>query len=249
MKLLFILAQIVLLSPVEASWLTRKAEGWAWYEDKEELEHPVETAVQLQPPKTAVVQVAEAKKLLEEKLAEALVNPTEENLVIYMAEQKKRLQASSAFARSWERVLLQHPDLDPTATSYPVNHYGIQLQREIDRENNRQFITGLSQTNGLFFFYEGKSLISQGVSGIIKQFSERYNWEVTTISVDGTFLDGFSTSRADNGISKELGISVFPALFVFNPEEKKATPIAYGVVSMDQIEERILLQYTSNDED
>lgn len=245
MKFLLIIAQVILLCPVEveASWLTRKAEGWAWYEDKEEPNKRVEITVPVQAPKTAVEQVDEGKKLLEEKLAQALVNPTEENLVIYMTEQKKRLQQSTTFARSWERVLLQHPDLDPTASSYPVNHYGIQLKREIDRESNRKFIANLSKTNGLFFFYEGKGLISQGVSGIIKKFSELYNWEVTAISVDGTFLDSFTTSLADNGISKEMGISVFPALFVFNPEEKKATPIAYGIVSLDQIEERILLQY------
>ena len=249
MELLFIIAQVAQVTfcwHLEASWLDRKAEGWAWYEDKEEpnvqIEKP-EAMLMPIPLKTASEQVAEAKEELEEKLAEALINPTEENLVIYMNEQRKRLHQSAAFAHAWEKVLLQRPDLDPTASSYPVNHYGIQLQREIDREKTRKFISELSKINGLFFFYEGKSLISQGVSGIIKKFSERYNWEVTAISVDGAFLDGFSTSRADNGISKELGISFFPALFVFDPKEKEATPIAYGVVSLDQIEERIILQF------
>lgn len=251
MKFLIILGSITLLCcPVEAAWLDRKAEGWAWYEQHKE-DMPLEQ-IDNEPVKasqTAAEELAEAKKLLEAKLAEALIHPSEENIVTYMSEQKKRLQQSAAFAHAWEKVLLQHPELDPTASSYPVNHYGIQLKRELDRENNRKFIHDLAQTNGLFFFYEGSSLVSQAVAEVIKKFSASYHWAVTAISIDGVFLDGFSISRADNGIAKEMGVSVFPALFVFNPQDKTATPIAYGVVSLDQIEERILLQYKTTDED
>lgn len=245
MKLFVVILSAGIFScSLEASWLDRKAEGWAWYEDKEKP--AIETEKQ-EMQKTSQEQLAEAKKLLEEKLADAMIDPTNENLMSYMLEQKKWLQQSAKFAHVWEKVLLQNPELDPTI-AHPVTHYGIQLKKEIDNENNRQFITKLSEENGLFFFYEGNSKMSQALAMVIKKFSEKYNWSVIAISVDGNTLNEFKNSKVDNGVSKKFGVSVFPALFVVDPKEQTATPVAYGFASLDQIENKILLQFKLTDE-
>jgi len=241
MKLFAIALQAsVVTGSIEASWIDRKAEGWAWYEDRVQ---PEKVLKKEKEPKTPQEQISEGKKQLEEKLAEAMIHPTEQNVMNYMIEQKKWLHQSSVFAHIWGKVLLQNPELDPTATSYPVTQYGIQLQKEIENENNKRLIKNLSKENGLFFFYEGNSKISQGLSKIVKNFSEKYGWAVVAISVDGTILDEFGKPQIDNGISKTMEIAIFPALFVVNPKKKTATPIATGFVSLDQIEENIVLQF------
>jgi conjugal transfer pilus assembly protein TraF len=237
------LQAIYFYGSLEAGWIDRKAEGWAWYEEREPIEEEVK------PVKSASVQISEAKQLLEERLAEAMIDPTEQKVKAYMLEQKKWLHKSTSFAHMWGKVLLNDPELDPTATSHPVSQYGIQLQKEIDDGNRRRMIKDLAQKHGLFFFYEGHSKISQGLAKVVKYFSEKYSWKVVAISVDGVLLDGFEEARVDNGISKQIGIAVFPALFVINPQEKSATPVAYGFVSLDQIEENILLQFKVGDED
>lgn len=236
LSLLTILFQI----PLESSWIDRKAEGWAWYENRAEKEIEVEPS---KKAKSAHEMLSAAKQQLEEKLAEALINPTEASLRDYMVEQKRWVQQSADFAHLWEKVLLQSPELDPTATSYPVTQYGIQLQKEIENENKRLFISSLSKENGLFFFYEGQSKISQGLAKVIKTFSEKYSWEVVAISIDGTILEELGAPRMDNGISQKMAVSIFPALFVVDPNSKTATPVAYGFVSLEQIENKIMLQF------
>lgn len=242
MKVMAMFLQVSFLcGSAEASWIDRKAEGWAWYEDKEEEKAKVDHSKAF---KTAQEQIAEAKKLLEEKLAEAMINPTEQNVMDYMIEQNKWLHQSTLFARVWGKVLLQNPELDPTVTS-PVTQYGIQIQKELDNERNRMLIGNLAKKNGLFFFYEGNSKTSQGFAKVVRLFSSKYDWNVVAISVDGTILEEFQNSKLDNGISKQMKVSNFPALFIVNPREKSAIPVAYGLTSLDQIEQKIILQFSS----
>lgn len=228
----------------EATWIDRKAEGWAWYENKVEQKARIERSQEI---KTAQMQISEAKMLLEMKLAEAMIDPTEQNVMEYMVEQKKWLHQSASFARVWGKVLLQNPELDHT-TSSPVTQYGIQLKNEIENENIQLLIGNLAKEHGLFFFYEGKCKISQGLAKVVQLFANKYSWNVVAVSIDGTILPEFQNSRLDNGISKQMGISVLPALFIVNPTEKVATPVAYGFVSVDQIEERIMLQFNPENE-
>jgi len=77
----------------------------------------------------------------------------------------------------------------------------------------------------------------------VQNFSQKYGWEIFPISVDGEVLGEFPQSKKDNGISKEMGIEVFPALVIVDPKKNVVTPIAYGLISTDKIEENIVVQY------
>ncbi len=57
------------------------------------------------------------------------------------------------------------------------------------------------------------------------------------------FLEDFPNSKMNNGIIERFDIQALPSIFIVNPEEKTAIPIAYGLVSVDQIEENILRQF------
>lgn len=222
------------------NWLERKAEGWAWYEDKESKE-----TVNIQPSKeqTASEKLALAKKSLEDKLAEALITPTEENIHSYIVEQHRWLEQSSRFSDIWARTILKHPELDPAATYYPVSQYGIQLRKEINYDKRLTLISDLSKENGLFFFYEGHSKISQAFAKVVKEFVKKHHWQVIAISVDGVVSDNFTNSKIDNGIAKSLQIKTFPCLFIINPSTKEATPISYGLSSLDRLEQNITMQF------
>lgn len=231
---------IALAGPLQATWIERKAEGWAWYEDKKLSKQKDE-----EPPYPITQQekLAEIRKELEEKLALAVLNPTDEHLLDYMIEQKKWLDHSSHFSHLWTKMLLDHPELDPTTTTFPVSQYGIQLRKAMVHARNQDLILQLSKDHGLFFFYEGNSKISQALSIVVKEFSRRNAWEVVAISVDGSILQNYPNTRLDNGIAKSFGIETYPALFIVNPKEKTAVPIAYGLVTLEQIEDNIALQF------
>jgi conjugal transfer pilus assembly protein TraF len=237
------LSILFLSCSLDAGWHDRKAEGWAWYEDKPQKETVKESRETRETSETALERLSTIKKDLEEKLAIAVLEPSEENIEAYMEEQRKWFDQSSKFSKTWSKLLLLRPDLDPTATQFPVSQYGSQLQKRLSAEDTKNLILNLAKDNGLFFFYEGNSKVSQAFAKVIREFSKRYSWEIVPISVDGTLLEGFPDSKLDNGISNQFGITVFPALFVINPSSKTATPISYGLVSLDQIESNFTLQF------
>ncbi len=155
-------------NPLTAGWLDRKAEGWAWYEDKIKKIN-VEEEEKSDQPVSAQEQLAEIKKVLEEKLADAILNPSDESIAAYMREQQKWINQSARFSETWTKLLLKHPDLDLTIQN-PVSQYGIQLKKSIDAEELTQKIAELAKDHGLFFFYEGESKISQALARVIGYF-------------------------------------------------------------------------------
>lgn len=233
---------------LQAGWLERKAEGWAWYED---VEKPEENPCTITIPKddlpiptspTFTEEAAAIRRNLEEKLAHAVLVPNEENVAAYMQEQKKWIDQSAVFSSTWAKVLLQQPNMDATL-AYPVSQYGIQVQKQIEQDIKTRLIHTLIKDHGLFFFYKGQSKVSQAFSMVVKEFVTKYGWEVIAISSDGTLIDGFANNQIDNGITGHFSIETFPSLFIVNPRNKEVTPIAFGLVSVDQIENNIALQF------
>ncbi len=242
---------------LQAGWLDRKAEGWFWYEDREKKE---EELVSEQPkvlaappvlpipppPLTAAEEMASIRKELEERLSRAVLEPTEENVFAYMQMQKYWTERSAQFSQTWLKNLLTHPELDTRLTAGPITQYGVQVQKQILREQKEEKIHALAKTHGLFFFYEGGSKISQAFSFVVKEFAKKYTWQVIAISCDGVLIPGFENNHVNQGMTQRLGIDHFPSLFLVEPKSQVIMPIAFGLSSIDQIEENIEIQFSSH---
>lgn len=234
-------------SSLEAGWLDRKAEGWCWYEDrfakKEEVEEEDVQEPSLPVPdlKKSSDILAEIKKDLEEKLADAILNPSVENLKAYMDLHKQWVDKSAQFAHNWTYVLLNNPELDNTVNR-PVSQYGVQLAKNIEAERTKALISKIASENGLFFFYEGKNKVSQALAKVVDLFVKQYKWELIPVSMDGAIIERFP-SCANNRIAETMNVPSFPALYIVDPKTKKAIPIAFGFVTLDQLERNIKVQY------
>jgi conjugal transfer pilus assembly protein TraF len=235
---------------LEAGWLEKKAEGWAWYEDTQKIpEEDGEAIEQEQPFISASEILADERKNLENLLAEAMLKPTLENTKKYMEAQRKWIQQATGFANSWQKVIIANPQLDPTATTFSTSQYGRQLQQMIEQEEKEIMIKEVSKEYGLFFFYEGNSKISKAFALVVNAFVKKYGWSVLGISTDGILLEEITNSTLDNGMTNEIGITIFPALFAVNPRHKEAIPLAFGLRTMDQIEDNIFAQFNNNMEE
>ncbi len=223
-----------------ANWHDRKAEGWAWYEERRKHE---EEKVLPKTPATPSEQLQEIRQKIEEKLAKAVLEPTPENIKAYMTEQQKWVDHSAYFAQVWEKILLSYPHLDNTAKSLPVSQYGLQYHKQEQQIKKESLIASLAKSYGLFFFYEGKSEISLFFGQIVKEFSKKYDMQTVAISVDGVKIEGFESHKKDNGIASTLGVDVMPALYLIDPQTDTAVPISFGLVGMDKIEDNIVLQF------
>lgn len=235
---------------LDGVWLERKAEGWFWYEDREtqQLKEPEEAVLSIPPipdaipPLTATEEMTLIRKELEERLNRAILEPTEANVMAYMHMQQEWINQAAQFSQVWLRNLLNNAALDSRLTAGPVTQYGVQVQKQILREQREERITTLAKSHGLFFFYEGNQKISQAFSFVVKEFSKKYDWQVVAISCDGIFIPGFGTNQTDQGITQRLNIERFPSLFLVDPKRQQVLPIAFGLSSVDQIEDNIEIQ-------
>jgi len=228
-------------SHLQADFIDRKAEGWHFYEELLTPKVPEPESEQSsapETPQTPTQQLAALKKELEDVKAAAVMNPTFQNVKAYMQMQKHVMDKSSAFAQRWLEVLYQTPHLD-----YSIKHPTAQAARHVYLDEQKKQILNevhkLSQTHGLFFFFSQSCSYCKHFAPIVKQFSERFGWEVMAISMDGSTLPEFPDAVPDNGTAKALGVEFVPTLLAVNPLNEEVIPLSHGMSSQDQILDRI----------
>jgi len=218
-------------------WQNRHAEGWAWYHDRAQKE---EIQCEQELVKDPVAILAEAKLELENALALAMLEPNQKNILEYITLQKKWTNQAADFSSLWQLTVLDHPEL---ASLHPTTQYGVQVRKKMETAMRKAFILDLSQKTILLFFYEGGNAFSQAFVTILKDFASSYKWAIKAVSVDGLILKDFPQSLLDRTIANDMNVNFFPSLFIVNPQTLKAKPIAYGMATVSQIEENILMQF------
>ena len=118
-----ILSTSICCGEEQRSWQNRHAEGWAWYHDPKK--EPEQKKVE-EKPQDPIVSLDKAKEELERALAKAILEPTNENVLVYMTLQKKWINQSADFAHIWQRNILGHPEL---ASLTPTSQYGVQIKK------------------------------------------------------------------------------------------------------------------------
>ncbi|MEM2160762.1 MAG: type-F conjugative transfer system pilin assembly protein TraF [Candidatus Nitrosotenuis sp.] len=209
------------------------AVGWHWYDDPK-LENKPENNYD-----NPVLQMKSIRQTLEFALDKAILNPTLENVKDYIILQNQVGERSNAFSRAWEWVLLQNPLLD-YSIKHPTNQAGRQVYLDKLNEQQDNAIKNLSKNSGFFFFYRSSCPYCQRFSPIVKNFSQRYGIMVIPITTDGIALPEFPESRMDQGQARKFNVMVEPALFTVNPYTHQAIPVSYGLISEDDLRQRIL---------
>lgn len=223
-------------SALFASWQERKAEGWAWYEKHEKREKRDEN----QEAKSAEAIISEAKEELQRSLEKALVEPSDENLYAYLTEQKKWVDKSAEFSKSWALFLLKHPEFDESL-EHPTSQFSQAIYKREKSLKRRLDLLELAKRYGLFFFYKGSCPYSKAFADVLQRFALLYSWNVIAISLDGKACSDFFALKEDNGISKRFFVQKVPALFAVDPEMEKVVPLSFGAISLEQLEKNTLM--------
>jgi conjugal transfer pilus assembly protein TraF len=217
------------------TYYDQHAVGWHWYRDP--IRHPRNPLPPIQTD--PVQQMRVERETVERALDAAVLMPTRDNIKRYIVLQNQTSARASHFAKLWQVVLLQNPDLD-----YSIAHPTNQLAREVylDQENSNEdaAIKKLAAHSGLFFFYRSTCPYCQRFAPILKDFSERYGITVVPITTDGIALPSFPHSHPDTGQSARFHVTVEPALFTVDPYSHQAVPVSYGLLSEGDLRKRIL---------
>lgn len=230
-------------------YLKQRERGWFWYEPV-----PIPEAKKPEPDKKPEPQMSAtpspyddpeaAMKAYQKKLEDsrnlAILDPTPNNVKSYMRLQKEAMNRSGLFADTWRRVLWENPELDESFKS-PMGKAGMDVHKRLVREGKEQAVSALAQTDGIFFFFRNDCPYCHAQAPILKSFASRYGISVIPISLDGLGLPEYPNPSADIGWADRLGVSGTPAMFMVNPGTGEVVPLAYGVISEEEIKDRIYM--------
>jgi conjugal transfer pilus assembly protein TraF len=200
-------------------------------------------------PQTPTEKIESQRKALEQKLHAAIIEPTRENLIAYIIAQRALMDQSQRFSEEWKKVVMAIPSLDETLI-HPTDQNARHIYYDERNKELSKRIKALAHDYGLFFFFRKNCSYCHHFAPIVKRFSQKYGWSVLAISMDGgplrSVLPEFPDARQDNGISKRLQVAHVPALIAFHPKTKQLIPLAYGMTSESEIEERVLLWFSGS---
>jgi conjugal transfer pilus assembly protein TraF len=210
-----------------------------WFYCEKPREEPRKAATATQPP--ARERLASIGTQLEELKARAILEPSPENVTAYVRFQREQLDRSSMFADVWQRALWQDPGLDYTLQR-PVSTLGKRAWID-QRKSDRDRVMGqISQRYGVFYFFSSSCGACDIFSPILKAVSDKFGLAVLAVSMDGGPSATFPGYMVDSGQYEKLGMGTerqVPALVLFDSVTKQPMPIGYGILSQDEIMDRV----------
>lgn len=215
--------------------------GWHWYNEPqpEEDEEPPEPEQIPLSSLSPTLQKKVMQTLTEEALDTAIMQPSPQNALRYMAYQRFWLEQSGKFERSVKKGLLLDPTLD---YNLEHSHYNSTVPLQLSQLQNKEkaAIQSLSAEYGVFFFYRGQDPLDNQLATVVRDFAQSHNIALIPVSVDGVRSEALPDTRPDTGQVAKMGITHFPALFLVDPKSEHYQPLAYGFMTQDALARRFL---------
>ncbi len=188
----------------------------------------------------AAQQLAMIGRQLDELKAKAILEPSEENVTAYIRFQREQLDRASTFSDQWQRTIWQNPDLDYTLQR-PVSTLGKRAWLDNRSAEEEQALERLSERYGIFYFYAQSCGACDIFAPILKALAEKNGFSVVAVSMDGGPNKTFPNYVVDVGQHARMGLTsrATPALVLFDTATRKPIPIGTGILTADEIRERI----------
>ena len=217
--------------------------GFNWYPDPKEVRREKKPNPE-EKPKTIyeMTTLEEVQKELARLKGEAVVNPTEKNVLAFLKAQNFVMDKASLFADVSRRVVWANPEVNYSARASVVSFARDRDKMRTDkkREDN---LKNLSETHGILFFARSDCDYCHDQAPILKAFSMKTGIPILTISMDSKPISLFPDAKPDNGISilasGGSGIQTVPALYLIDRKTQQVTPLGTGVVAGEELAERI----------
>jgi thiol-disulfide isomerase/thioredoxin len=112
--------------------------------------------------------------------------------------------------------------------------------RKADRD---AVLTRLGQRYGLFYFYAQSCGACEVFAPILRSVTDSHRMAVMAVSMDGGPSKDFPNYVVDSGQRARMGLAgnETPALVLFDTQTKRTIPVGYGVLSADEIMDRIFM--------
>ena len=201
------------------------------------------------PPETpsATSQLNAITATLRELKAKAILEPTAENVTAYIRFQRRQLDQASLFSDVWQRAIWQEPELDYTLQR-PVSTLGKRAWQDSRKAERDAVMAHLSERFGLFYFFAQSCGACEVMSPIVQGVTTTWHIAVRAISTDGGPSRHFPRYTVETNQRRRMGLdpAITPALVLWDAAANRAIPIGYGVMSADELQDRIYLLTTKD---
>ncbi len=211
-----------------------------WFYCTRPKDAPKEERSSIVQEQSAVDRMAAITRQLDELKARAILDPSEDNVIAYVRFQREQLDRASTFSDTWQRALWQNPDLDYTLQR-PVSTVGKRAWLDNRRADRDAVLADLGQRYGLFYFYAQSCGACELFSPILRSVADSHRLAVMAVSMDGGPSRDFPNYVVDAGQRARMGIpgNETPALVLFDTVTKRTIPVGFGILSADEIRDRI----------
>ena len=229
--------------------------GWWWYEDpvkeqpekeekpkakieeqskqeerkEEKQEEPVKPLYEYTYEELLRMPVEKFKKIYEHYENLAVSNPTEENVYYYYNILDIARKKSLLFTMQSMYVWQKYPELS-TARDVPVIPPGIYKKTEAMESEIMSYVRSKKDNYGLILFASTKCPYCSIQLNILNRFVRDYGWDLKVIYLD-----------YDKKAAEVFGIETVPSIILVHRDSGEWFPVSSGVVSIQEIQERILV--------
>ncbi|TCP66189.1 conjugal transfer protein TraF [Sphingomonas sp. PP-CE-1G-424] len=212
-----------------------------WFYCERPKAKPSTPQASAQPQQSSTSQLKAITKQLDELKARAILEPSEANVIAYVRYQREQLDRASTFSDTWQRALWQNPDIDYTLQR-PVSTVGKRAWTDNRAATRDQVLSRLGQRYGMFYFFAQSCAACEVFSPILRSVAESHRITVMAVSTDGGPSRQFPNYVVDSGQRQRMGVPLAtPALVLFDTITRKTVPIGFGVMSADEVMERIFM--------
>lgn len=194
------------------------------------------------PAASATSQLDAITATLRELKAKAILEPTPANVTAYIRFQRAQLDRASLFSDVWQRAIWQDPELDYTLQR-PVSTLGKRQWQDSRSAERNAAMAQLSERYGLFYFFAQSCGACEVMSPIVQSVASTWHITVRAISTDGGPSRHFPNYTVETNQRSRMGLEpkVTPAVVLWDAAKGQPIPIGYGVMSADELQDRIYL--------
>ena|SRR3990167_2670346 len=247
MILLFISLTMIFLIPANVIADTENSViGWHWY-NEQPIQKNQDSKKQLDIlyKQFQVLPASEQLKILQiatdELKDKAVLTGNVNDIANYKRAQDFWVSKATMFSVGWERMLLEHPELNYSLQYSHENALSPVMQQQ-EHEDQNEAISSIAKQNGIMLFYRGDNKADLLFLKVCSDFSRRYHIALLLVSENiPTNISNIQSRFDSNHIrANALNISYFPALLLVNPKNGSHQIIGYGFMSADEIAKRFL---------
>jgi conjugal transfer pilus assembly protein TraF len=194
------------------------------------------------PSESAVTRLDAITAELRELKARAILEPSPANVTAYIRYQRAQLDRASLFSDVWQRAIWQDPGLDYTLQR-PVSTLGKRQWQDARTAERNAVMANLSKRYGLFYFFAQSCGACNVMSPIVRSVTTNWGMTVRAISTDGGPSAQFPDYIVETSQRAKMGLEpkVTPAVVLWDALKSRPIPIGYGVMSADELQDRIYL--------